>query len=136
MKAEEMFEKLGYKKVPLNSSECLYYERYDEHFSFDLISKEIGVCDYYITMEELKAINKQCEELGWQKMSKEERELKVLRKAFEKAIDLLDEATGNGDLPCPMEYLGRCACITTDIGFECQDDTNANWEFAILEMIK
>lgn len=69
-------------------------------------------------------------------MSKEERELKVLRKAFKKATDLLDEVTGNGDLPCPMEYLGRCACITTDIGFECPDDTNANWEFAILEMIK
>ena len=35
-----------------------------------------------------------------------------------------------------MEYLGRCACIETENGFECPDDTNANWEFAILEMIK
>lgn len=35
-----------------------------------------------------------------------------------------------------MEYLGRCACITTDNGFECPDDTNANWEFAIKELIK
>lgn len=69
-------------------------------------------------------------------MSEAERELKVLRKAFKKATDLLDDATGDGCLPCPMEYLGRCACITTDSGFECPDDTNANWEFALLEMIK
>lgn len=69
-------------------------------------------------------------------MSKEERELKVLRKAFKKATDLLDEVTGNGDLPCPMEYLGRCACISTDIGFECPDDTNANWAYAIKEKIE
>lgn len=35
-----------------------------------------------------------------------------------------------------MEYLGRCACISTDIGFECPDDTNANWAYAIKEKIK
>ena len=57
-------------------------------------------------------------------------------KALKKAIDILDDATGDGWLPCPMEYLGRCACITTDNGFECPDDTNANWAFAISEMIK
>ena len=57
-------------------------------------------------------------------------------KAFKKATDLLDEATGDCYLPCPMEYLGRCACTTTDNGFECPDDTNANWAFAISEMIK
>ena len=69
-------------------------------------------------------------------MSEAERELKVLRKAFKKATDILDEATGDGWFPCPMEYLGRCACIQTDNGFECPDDTNANWAFAISEMIK
>ncbi len=67
-------------------------------------------------------------------MSEVERELKVLRKAFKKATDLLDEATGDGCLPCPMEYLGRCAC--TESEFECPNDTNANWAFAISEMIK
>ena len=67
MNAEEMFGKLGYKKVGLSSSERLVYERFedDNFFSFDLALKEIGVCDDYIAMEELKAINKQCEELGW-----------------------------------------------------------------------
>lgn len=122
MNAEEMFEKLGYKKVPLNSSECLYYERYDEHFSFDLISKEIGVCDYYITMEELKAINKQCEELGWKNVSKEERELKVLRKAFSEACEILDNLKGDGSHMCPLEYLKRCVCIYTENDEETEED--------------
>lgn len=49
---------------------------------------------------------------------------------------LLDDATGYGDVICPLEYLGRCACITTDNGFECPDDTNANWAYAIKEKIK
>lgn len=67
MNAEEMFKKLGYQKVQLISSGWIYYERAggDEYFGFDVIAKEIGVSNYFITMEELKAINKQCEELGW-----------------------------------------------------------------------
>ena len=69
-------------------------------------------------------------------MSEKERELKVLRKAFSKACELLDDLTGDGYLMCPLEYLGRCACIETENGFECPDDTNANWKFALLEMIK
>lgn len=84
MNAEEMFEKLGYKKVDLSSSGCIEYERLidDKCFSFDVIAKEIGVSNYFITMEELKAINKQCEELGWKNVSKEESELKVFKKSI------------------------------------------------------
>lgn len=69
MNAEEMFGKLGYKKGTANSPGYLGYERFedDKYFSFDLISKEIYVCEDRITVEELKAINKQCEELGWKK---------------------------------------------------------------------
>lgn len=69
MNAEEMFKKLGYKKGTANSPGYLGYERFedDKYFSFDLISKEIYVCEDRITVEELEAINKQCEELGWKK---------------------------------------------------------------------
>lgn len=69
MNAEEMFKKLGYEKGTANSPGYLGYERFedDKYFSFDLISKEIYVCEDRITVEELKAINKQCEELGWKK---------------------------------------------------------------------
>ncbi len=69
MNAEEMFKKLGYKKVQLSSSGRLGYERFedDNFFSFDLTSKEIYICESSITVEELEAINKQCEELGWKK---------------------------------------------------------------------
>ena len=55
---------------------------------------------------------------------------------IEEVASLLDDATGDGNVLCPLEYLGRCACITTDIGFECPDDTNANWAYAIKEKIK
>lgn len=55
---------------------------------------------------------------------------------IEEVASLLDDATGEGSVLCPLEYLGRCACITTDIGFECPDDTNANWSYAIKEKIK
>lgn len=67
MNAEEMFEKLGYKQLLFDSSGYLDYERLsdDKYFSFDLNSKEIYVCEDSITVEELKALNKQCEELGW-----------------------------------------------------------------------
>lgn len=67
MNAEEMFKKLGYQKVQLISSGWIYYERAggDECFCFDVIAKEINAYVYSITMEELKAINKQCEELWW-----------------------------------------------------------------------
>lgn len=67
MNAEEMFEKIGYKKVQMCSSGWLCYERAenDEYFGFNLISKEINAYVYSITIEELRAINKQCEELGW-----------------------------------------------------------------------
>lgn len=55
---------------------------------------------------------------------------------IEGVASLLDDATGDGIVLCPLEYLGRCACISTDIGFECPDDTNANWAYAIKEKIK
>lgn len=55
---------------------------------------------------------------------------------IEEVASLLDDATGDGSVLCPLEYLGRCACISTDIGFECPDDTNANWAYAIKEKIK
>lgn len=57
-------------------------------------------------------------------------------KVIEEVASLLDDATGYGNVICPLEYLGRCACISTDNGFECPDDTNANWAYAIKEKIK
>ena len=55
---------------------------------------------------------------------------------IEEVCSLLDDASCNGDLMCPIEWLGRCACISTENGFECPDDTNANWAYAIKEKIK
>lgn len=124
MNAEEMFKKLGYKKVQLSSSNYIEYKRDDDdgYFVFDLISKEIGVGYYFITMEELEAINKQCEELVWKNVSKEESELKVLRKAFSEACEILDNLKGDGSHMCPLEYLKRCVCIYTENDEETEED--------------
>lgn len=124
MNAEEMFKKLGYKKVQHGSSRWIYYQIADNdtYFCFDLISKEIGVCNFFITMEELKAINKQREELGWKNVSKEESELKVLRKVFSEACEILDNLKGDGSHMCPLEYLKRCVCIYTENDEETEED--------------
>lgn len=67
--ADKMFEELGYKK---SEEECrviyskplegdfLYFWLYDKE-----VSKDRFMCGGYISMQELKAINKKCEELGW-----------------------------------------------------------------------
>jgi len=79
MSAKEMFEKLGYElyehKTYMFYEKALKenpeYENDYEHIEFNFISETINktygddnsVCD--ITLEELQAINKQIEELGW-----------------------------------------------------------------------
>lgn len=71
--ADEMFEKLGYKKIDkeyyLNSMLILYGNNYDKSICF-WNDKTIEVYDFYkgsrnFTMQELQAINKKVEELQW-----------------------------------------------------------------------
>ena len=76
--ADKMFcEELGYKKEKYTGKNIIFYyqlngasEKYG--IEFDLDNKEITpLCKskdnkaIYITMQELKAINKKVEELGW-----------------------------------------------------------------------
>lgn len=68
--AKEMFEELGYKQEIYISSIYYYGEDsdYDYYYiAFDKLDKSIKINKYIneITIEELKAINKQIEELGW-----------------------------------------------------------------------
>ena len=79
MKADKMFEELGYKKITEHkfkepeygeTTELILYR--DDVQGLDIefwndksLSK---MCNYdvsYITMQELKAINLKCKELGW-----------------------------------------------------------------------
>lgn len=64
--AREMFEKLGYKQQRFNSEEIDYYNsETDLYVWFCRRTKTIEV-SFDITMDLLKAINKQVEELwGW-----------------------------------------------------------------------
>lgn len=70
--AEQMFNDLDYKKS--TDDECIEFKRYTENvdeaiIEFDLALKTVYVSWFRnpkdITIAELRAINKQCEELGW-----------------------------------------------------------------------
>ena len=72
MSAKEMFEELGYKFV--QGIDCIYYEQIKNHDYYVIIfnddktitKKRFYSYEYeYITFDELKAINKQIEELDW-----------------------------------------------------------------------
>lgn len=73
MSAKEMFEKLGYKKLPkiYSKNMILYESPYLERVGkiiiyFSLTDKRIQFSPYYrYSVKELEAINKQVEELGW-----------------------------------------------------------------------
>lgn len=76
--ADEMFEELGYKIMFDNTCEFRYVKHFAlkpaRHIIF-VIDKTISVCEEnknelainrdYFTMQELQAINKKVEELGW-----------------------------------------------------------------------
>lgn len=69
--ADEMFEKLGYKKS-LTQLQDLKYKKDDDNIFYFMDDKpefyKSGEYDSMcgnITMEELQAINKKCKELGW-----------------------------------------------------------------------
>lgn len=72
MKSEELFEKLGYKKQVGFESICFIYENEDTvnfEIIFDLKNKTIhthgGCTDKSLSIDELEAIYKQCQELDW-----------------------------------------------------------------------
>ena len=85
MTAKELFEELGYKKEIDNKIHITYYngnfeneQKCDKQITFDLESKSFIAyspyelndyedCSIFINIDELQAINKQIEELGWNK---------------------------------------------------------------------
>ncbi|MDY2804539.1 MAG: hypothetical protein SOT91_04160 [Bacilli bacterium] len=81
MTAKEMFEKLGYKQEKSKNTICYSIKFVITeicYIEFNLVDKTINSCrisdspfspsrDAEISFEELQAINKQVEELGWNK---------------------------------------------------------------------
>ena len=77
MTADEMFEKLGYKKIKEDDVEILYRQSetiFGEKFVFELLfaklSKVVFSQTHFretigIKMPVLQAINQKCKELGW-----------------------------------------------------------------------
>lgn len=80
MKAEEMFEKLGYRCIKSNNSIWYINDSDEENYR----SVEFYFCDctfdaignygdpLMVNVKELEAINKQCEEIGWIEEEKQE----------------------------------------------------------------
>ena len=72
MKAKEMFEELGYGDY-FNNGLRITYQNFNEEckmIEFDLKNNELSLIDdskevFNLSLEELQAINKQVEELGW-----------------------------------------------------------------------
>lgn len=72
MSADEMFEELGYKKVQ-DDKYWVDYKKRNENISFNLTNKFIEATRLYreeyldkrLNIQELQAINKKVEELGW-----------------------------------------------------------------------
>ena len=75
MSAKEMFKELGYIPSIYNNFnetpiEITYINKLenDKYIIFSLVRKQVSVSPYLdITMQKLQAINKQIEELGWNK---------------------------------------------------------------------
>lgn len=72
--ADKMLEKLGYKAVEIKDeiykdSILISYEKCDDEGNFDrditFWKRKTVQGTFSFTMQELKAINKKCEELGW-----------------------------------------------------------------------
>lgn len=69
MGADEMFEKLGYKKLVGETTEVYKLSRDNKNIYFSKLIKRIKIDGKYdfLDMQELQAINKKVEELGWMK---------------------------------------------------------------------
>lgn len=62
--ADELFDELGYVKVHDNKRRIVY-KNYLGKIEFKIKDKWVDVGNMNIDMQELQAINKKCEELGW-----------------------------------------------------------------------
>lgn len=72
LEADKMFEKLGYRKLQTIGNQQAAYTNYvGKQVIFNQFSFENRVSLYgtyqWLDMQELEAINKKCEELGWKK---------------------------------------------------------------------
>ena len=67
MCADEMLEKLGYKKLIGETTEVFKLSRADKNISFSKLIKRVRVFGKYdfLDINELQAINKKVEEFGW-----------------------------------------------------------------------
>lgn len=72
MKAKKLFKKLKYQLIKEDDYKIEYYKEYyvddyetvENYITFNLLAETVEI-DAELCIEELQAINKQVEELGW-----------------------------------------------------------------------
>ena len=79
---------------------------------------DIAQHNYEVVNERLFNITQYAEKLG---------------QALDKACELLESATEDGQLLCPCEYLGICHCNNTESGYECSGDVDYKWKDALMK---
>lgn len=65
--ADEMFKKLGYRRKVYKDTDELFeliYDRDGKEIHFNKLREEVSSLSG-IDMQEMRAVNKKCEELGW-----------------------------------------------------------------------
>lgn len=90
-------------------------------------------------IEELKRIIEILDQEGvekCEKLEKQAKQIKQLEKALDKACELLESLTEDGQILCPCEYLGICHCESTESGYECDGDVDYKWRYALLKEVK
>ena len=70
MKAEEIFKDLGFWSRRRNDTEIVWTRKVREDFIekeiiFNLVVAKVSIEGGWLTKEEMRAVSKQCEELGW-----------------------------------------------------------------------
>lgn len=130
MKAEEIFEKLGYRCIKSNNSIWYINDSDEENYR----SVEFYFCDctfdaignygdpLMVNVKELEAINKQCEEIGW--FEEEKQEIKQ-ETNFEHYKDEIIEDSGLtlalvGGKPCKCSSV-HCSDCEFSTGHGCSE---------------
>lgn len=65
-----MFEELRFPKITEDEFNILYRDDQGNYIKFEKYDKDFA-SNCFLSMNDLKAINKKCEELGWMNLKKE-----------------------------------------------------------------
>lgn len=122
--AKEMFEGLGFRSRKRNDTEIVWTRRVRDDFIekeivFNLEVAKLAIDGGWVTKDEMQAISKQCEELGW--IESEPKQVQKREANFERYKDEIatvgfDFAIKDGEItPCKDCYCSECRFDNSDV---------------------